>query len=146
MTEVNVMQKYKGLGFKLTPQRLSILAYLEDNKSHPTADDIYRHVSKKFPTMSPATVYKTLETLKDLGRLREITIEAEKRHFDPDTSRHHHAICKGCKQILDIHADFDLDASEKDLSGFEITGSHVEFYGLCCDCAKKNRVKKKGDI
>jgi Fur family transcriptional regulator, peroxide stress response regulator len=132
------MLRYKELGLKLTPQRLSILAYLEDNKCHPTADDIYRHVSKKFPTMSPATVYNTLETLKERGRLREITIEADKRHFDPDTSRHHHAICEKCKKIVDIHVDFDLTATEKDLSGFRITGSHVEFYGLCSACSRKS--------
>jgi len=139
------MRKYKELGLKLTPQRLSILAYLEDNKTHPTAEDIYRHVSKKFPTMSPATVYNTLETLKARGRLREITIEADKKHFDPDTSRHHHAICTGCKKIVDIHTDFDLSATEKELCGFEITGSQVEFYGICPDCSKKKQ-KKKQDI
>jgi Fur family peroxide stress response transcriptional regulator len=86
--------------------------------------------------MSLATVYKTLETLKTRGRIKEITIDAEKRHFDPDTRRHHHAICTGCKKIVDIFMDFDLSATEQDLRGFEITGSHVEFYGLCPDCRK----------
>jgi Fur family transcriptional regulator, peroxide stress response regulator len=137
------MQRYRGLGLKLTPQRLSILAYLEDNKYHPTADEIYRHVAKKFPTISPATVYNTLETLIERGRIREITIEANKKHFDPDTSRHHHAICTKCKKIVDIHTDFDLTAHEKDLCGFEITGSHVEFYGLCQGCSKKAAPGKK---
>ena len=130
------MQKYKEIGLKLTPQRLSILAFLEDNKSHPTAEDIYRHIAKKFPTMSLATVYKTLETLKTRGRIKEITIDAEKRHFDPETDRHHHAICTGCKKIVDIFMDFDLSAADMNLCGFEITGSHVEFYGLCPDCKK----------
>ena len=40
------MQRYKEFGLKLTPQRLSILAFLENNKSHPTAEDIYRHIAK----------------------------------------------------------------------------------------------------
>jgi|WetSurMetagenome_2_1015567.scaffolds.fasta_scaffold00053_42 Fur family transcriptional regulator, peroxide stress response regulator len=140
------MQRYKGLGLKLTPQRLSILAYLEDNKCHPTADGIYRHVSKKFPTMSPATVYNTLEALKKRGMLTEITIDSDKKHFDPDTSRHHHAICTSCKKIVDIHTDFDLSTAEKELCGFKITGSHVEFYGLCRDCSIKGAAKKKSAI
>jgi Fur family peroxide stress response transcriptional regulator len=130
------MQKYKELGLKLTPQRLSILAYLEGNTGHPTADEIYRHVSRKFSTMSFATVYKTLETLKQQGKLSEITIDPEKRHFDPDTRPHHHIICSKCKKITDIFVTFDLTLPEKDVQGFQITGSHVEFYGLCPKCRK----------
>jgi Fur family transcriptional regulator, peroxide stress response regulator len=138
------MQKYKELGLKLTPQRLSILSFLEDNTSHPTAEDIYRHVSKRFPTMSLATVYNTLETLKKKGELREITIDAAKRHFDPDVRLHHHALCNECKKIVDVFADFDLSPAAKELSGFNITGSHVEFYGLCADCRDKAaRVRKQ---
>ena len=130
------MVKYKELGLKLTPQRLSILTYLEGNKDHPTAEEIYKRVSKKFPTMSFATVYNTLETLKRQGRINEITIEPGKRHFDPDIQRHHHLICSKCKRIADIHSDFDLAVSEKDMQGFQITGSHVEFYGICPQCRK----------
>jgi Fur family transcriptional regulator, peroxide stress response regulator len=130
------MNKYKELGIKLTPQRLAILSYLEDNMDHPSAEDIYRHVSKTFPTMSLATVYNTLETLREHGRLKEITIDSGKRHFDPDLRRHHHAICTCCRKIVDIFADFDLAAPEKDFCGFQVTGSHVEFYGLCPDCGK----------
>jgi Fur family transcriptional regulator, peroxide stress response regulator len=133
------MRKYKEKGFKLTPQRLSILSFLEDNTSHPTAEDVYRHVAKRFPTMSLATVYNTLETLKARGKLNEITIDPEKRHFDPDIRRHHHAICSSCKIIVDIFTDFDLSASEKEMHGFHVTGSHVEFYGLCPDCKQRSK-------
>ena len=131
------MKEYKETGFKLTPQRLAILSFLEDNTSHPTAEDVYRHVAKRFPTMSLATVYNTLETLKARGNVTEVTIDPEKRHFDPDIRRHHHAICDRCKKIVDIFRDFDLSASEKEMHGFNVTGSHVEFYGLCPDCAQK---------
>ena len=139
------MRKYKDTGFKLTPQRLSILSFLEDNTSHPTAEDVYRNVAKRFPTMSLATVYNTLETLKARGKLTEVTIDPEKRHFDPDMRRHHHAICTSCKKIIDIFTDFDLSASEKEMQGFHVTGSHVEFYGLCPDCIHKVSREKKRD-
>ncbi len=61
------MEKYRRLGIKLTPQRLAILEYLNGNTDHPSAEDIYRTVSKKYPTMSFATVYNTLGTLKTAG-------------------------------------------------------------------------------
>jgi len=137
------MQKYKELGLKLTPQRLSILAYLEGNTGHPTAEEIYRHVSRKFSTMSFATVYKTLETLKQQGHLTEITIDPEKRHFDPNTKQHHHIICSKCKKITDIFFTFNLMLPEKDLQGFQITASHVEFSGICPRCRTETMQKAK---
>lgn len=53
-----------GGGFKLTPQRLAILSYLKGNEKHPSADEVYRAVVRRFPTMSFATVYNTLKMLK----------------------------------------------------------------------------------
>ncbi|HTZ16986.1 MAG TPA: transcriptional repressor [Dissulfurispiraceae bacterium] len=132
------MMKYKELGLKLTPQRLSILSCLEGNRDHPTAEDIYRKVSKKFPTMSLATVYNTLETLKRHGKLASITIDPDKKHFDPNLEKHHHLICSSCKKIADIHIDFDLAVPREATQGFQITGSQVEFYGICPECRKKS--------
>ena len=137
------MVKYKELGLKLTPQRLSILMYLEGNKDHPTAEEIYKKVSKKFPTMSFATVYNTLETLKRQGKVTEITIDPDKRHFDPDMEKHHHLICSRCKRIADIQVEFDLALPRSAVQGFEITGNHVEFYGICPDCRKKENREVK---
>ena len=45
------MEKYAHLPLRLTPQRIAILDYLEGNKSHPSAEDIYQAVAKKFPTV-----------------------------------------------------------------------------------------------
>jgi len=137
------MNKYKELGLKSTPQRLSILAFLEGNTCHPTAEEVYRHASKKFSTMSFATVYKTLETLKQQGCLQEVTIDPEKRHFDPNTERHQHIMCTKCKKIADVFVTFDLTLPEKDVQGFQITGSHVEFYGLCPKCKGEGTMQKR---
>ena len=125
---------YRNLGFKLTPQRLAILEYLEGNKQHPSADDIFRAVSKKYPTMSFATVYNTLEALKQMGRIRELTTDPGKKRFDPNREPHHHLVCVRCRKTVDIHREFDLPLSRVEQKGFQIIGSHVEFYGLCSQC------------
>ena len=46
------MDNYRHLNIKLTPQRLAILNFLEGNLSHPSADEIYKAMKKRFPTMS----------------------------------------------------------------------------------------------
>lgn len=102
------MEKYKAIGIKLTPQRIAILEYLDGNIEHPSAEEIYREVSKKFPTMSFATVYNTLQTLRERGCILELTIDPEKKRFDPNTEPHHHLICVKCKRIVDIHGDYML--------------------------------------
>ena len=69
---------------KLTPQRLAILRFLEKNREHPSAADIYKAVSREFPTMSLATVYNTLKVLKRTGNISELSIDSDKKRFDPD--------------------------------------------------------------
>jgi Fur family transcriptional regulator, peroxide stress response regulator len=138
------MEKYKGMGLKLTPQRLAILEYLDGNEKHPSAEEIYTDVSKKFPTMSLATVYNTLEALRRKGKVQELTIDPDKKRFDPDTGPHHHLICTGCKRIVDVHVDYSLSVPAGEKRDFDITGNHIEFYGLCPGCRNESRGKTQG--
>lgn len=130
------MKKENTIGFKLTPQRLAILSYLDGNKDHPSAEDIYKVISKVFPTMSLATVYNTLDLLKERGGISELTIDPDKKRFDPNTEHHHHLICVRCRRIMDVHTDLDFSLPLNNTGGFEITGTHIEFYGVCPECKK----------
>jgi len=128
------MQKFKDIGLKLTPQRLAILDFLDGNTDHPSADEIYKAVSVQFPTMSFATVYNTLDALREKGHIIELTIDAAKKRFDPCTDMHHHLICTLCKRVRDIHIPFSLDLPEQVKGDFTLTGNHIEFYGICPVC------------
>lgn len=128
-------------GFKRTPQRLSILEHLDGNTSHPSAEEIYRVVGKKNPSMSFATVYNTLNTLVQAGAVRELTIDPDRKRYDPDTSSHHHLICLDCKKVVDIPDAITVDVPRGVARDFTITGNHIEFYGQCAPCRKLNRNK-----
>jgi len=125
--------------FKRTSQRLAILDYLKGNTSHPSAEDIYRTVSKKNGSMSFATVYNTLNTLAKAGTLRELTIDPERKRYDPDTSQHHHLICVLCGMIVDVPAGVTVDLPGSMAHDFTLLGSHIEFYGQCASCKKKQK-------
>jgi Fur family peroxide stress response transcriptional regulator len=129
--------KYRDLGIKLTPQRIAILDYLEGNRSHPSAEDVYRAVMQTFPTMSFATVYNTLQTLKRCGMVAELTGDPEKKRFDPNPRPHHHLICTNCRKIVDVHVTYRLPVADHDRAGFDITGNHIEFLGTCPACKKR---------
>lgn len=133
------LQKEMGMPFKRTPQRLAILDYLEGNTSHPSADDIFQAVSKKYHSMSFATVYNTLNTLAKAGAVREITIDPHRKHYDPDTSGHHHLICVSCGRIFDVPEGISVELPGDMAEDFIVIGSHIEFYGYCPPCGKKNK-------
>lgn len=128
----------KGTVFKQTPQRMAIMEFLKENLDHPSAEDIYRAIRIRFPTMSFATVYNTLETLRQQGAVMELTVDPQKKRFDPNPKPHHHLICIKCRKIVDIHIDYPLEVPDEKRSGFEIVGNHIEFYGICPDCNIKN--------
>lgn len=124
----------RQIDMKFTPQRMAILEYLEGNKSHPSASDIYKSIFNKFPTMSFATVYNTMETLKEKGVVVELSIDPDKKRFDPNTTPHHHLLCIRCKTIKDIFEKFPLVLPENEQYDFDIIGNHVDFYGICPQC------------
>jgi Fur family peroxide stress response transcriptional regulator len=142
------MEKYRDIGLKLTPQRMAILDFLQGNKLHPSAEDIYRAVHEKFPTMSLATVYSTLSALKEKGNVLELTLDPDKKRYDPQTGLHNHLICVSCKWIVDVPDDFQFDLPDSARQDFSVIKSHVEFYGLCPKCKKDHTtaVKEAPDV
>jgi len=126
-------------GFKRTPQRLAIIDFLEGNTSHPSAEDIFKAVGKNNPTLSFATVYNTVNTLVQTGVIRELTIDPDRKRYDPDTSVHHHMICQECKTVFDIFTPVPVEVPAELSKDFRVTGCHVEFTGECAACRKKNK-------
>ncbi|MEK6537921.1 MAG: Fur family transcriptional regulator [Nitrospirota bacterium] len=136
-----IIAKYKDKGLRLTPQRIAILKYLDGNTSHPTADNIYRDLKQTNPTLSFATVYNTMQTLREHGEVMEITIDPLRKHYDPNTSPHHHVICISCNDIWDVFVDYSdvLKLPSTIARGMKTVGVHVDFYGLCKNCQKSER-------
>jgi Fur family transcriptional regulator, peroxide stress response regulator len=122
---------------KRTPQRRAIMECLEGDTSHPSAEELFRRVSKRRRPMSFATVYNTLHALTRAGALRELTIDPRRKRYDPDTSRHNHYICDSCGKIGDVPEEFQIEPPKGIEEDFTVLGNHVEFYGRCASCAKK---------
>ena len=128
-----VEEMASGEGFKMTPQRRVIIGFLEKTKSHPSADDVYFAVNKKFPMTSRATVYNTLNWLKSVGML-QVRFEGDKVLYDPNCARHHHFICKECSNVQDIDHESIRDLGDIDLPGNLVESYEVTVRGLCDSC------------
>lgn len=136
MKTIDLINKFRKSGRKVTPQRLAIFKTLEGNKTHPTADEIYRVIVKHYPTITLATIYQTLKILRDDGEIKELAIVRDKRHYDPNTTPHHHAVCKICGSVRDIKETPEIDVSmpEKEAGSFHFTAYQIAFYGTCEQC------------
>ena len=132
-----VIKRFRHTGLKITPQRLSIFRLLHGNSSHPSAEEIYHEILKIHPSISFTTVYKTLQTLRDLGEIQELTINPERAHYDPCTQEHVHTFCRSCKKIGDVKDSPDnplLMELPEGPEGFEIHNIQVHAVGLCGEC------------
>ncbi len=141
----SLISSFRKKGLKITPQRLAIFRILENNSSHPSAEEIFHRLKRSYPTISLATVYKTLEVLERMGQIKLLKSEHGGARFDPDCSPHHHFICKSCHKIFDIKDDYSdiLKSLKRFKEKFKVEDFRVEFFGLCKDCQIKKERKKK---
>lgn len=116
-----------------TSQKLVILNYLRNSKSHPKAEDVYRETRKILPKISLGTVYRVLEVLKSKGAITELP--GNIKRFDGDTSNHSHFICINCNSIHDINDDTTNKIRHKNKYGL-VKYHHLSLYGMCNECSK----------
>lgn len=121
-------------GTPATPQRIEIYRALAGSEEHPTPEMLYDQVKLSMPSMSLATVYKTLDTLVSLGVASEIATTGDAKRYDANMEQHHHLVCTQCHIISDFRASvFDripLIAPE----GFTPEFVSIRVHGLCKKC------------
>ena len=109
---------------------------ISNDKSHPTADQIYERVRKKIPNISLGTVYRNLQKLVAENQLQVITLDRT-QHFDPLLDRHQHFICKGCGRVEDVFVGTDDEIRPSTFlpGGFTVTSHQLSWYGTCTSCS-----------
>lgn len=126
-------------GFKVTPQRLAIYKVLANSKAHPSAEMIFQQLQPYYPTMSLATVYKTVEILKEIGLIQILNAGEDSFRYDADISMHPHIRCLQCGRVDDLH-DIDVAGFVDEVAGktqYRLTGQQFYFYGYCPACQGK---------
>ena len=83
MTAYEHLLKYD---IKPSSQRIVIMDYLLNNRTHPTSNDIYNALKDDNPTLSKTTVYNTLKLFEEKGAVLNLSIDEKNAHFDGDTS------------------------------------------------------------
>ncbi len=129
-------EAFRRQGLKVTPQRQCIFRALHRNPEHPSAEVVYETVRAEMPTISLRTVYQTLNDLAAMGELHQLTLGPGSARFDPNLDAHHHLVCDGCGQVVDVYADVSgIEVAPEGRHGFTITATQVVFRGLCPACS-----------
>ena len=126
----------RGKGLKVTPQRLAIFTFLRYTKSHPSAEDIYKALMPTNPTISLATVYKTLDSFRSVGLVQELSVGNGRSNYDATVESHPHMVCTCCNAIIDFDSDLIATLREEAAlkTGFDVAREQLIFYGLCPAC------------
>ena len=131
-----LIAKLRKRNFRMTPQRMALVRVIATSEGHPSANQLYEQVKSQYPTMSPATVYKTLNLFKEMGEVFEIDLKDNSRYDGNKPHPHPHVICISCQKIMDGSDEPVsnlLDEIESD-SGYKIVRHQIIFYGYCPDC------------
>src|SRR5438132_2413079 len=128
-------------GMNVTPQRIAIYRALLEANDHPNPEAIYRRVRTTMPSLSLATIYKTLDALARLGLVSELI--GNSRRYDANVDPHHHLVCTRCDRVTDYYDPaFDRIPLPSRLAEFRAQRVSVHIHGLCANCANARAARR----
>jgi Fur family peroxide stress response transcriptional regulator len=140
-SDAAIIKTLREKGFKATPQRIAICRFALHSRDHPTAQRIYNEVKKVHPTVSLATVYKTLQILTEHGLMQELDFPEGQARFDSYVEPHVNLVCLRCGNIQDLDdpAAREMVAKVAAKAEFTRTGQRLDIYGVCKLCRNKTK-------
>ena len=116
-------------GINPSAQRVAIAQYVLRTEKHPSAEQVLTRVRRKFPMVSRATVYNTLNLFVEKGLLRRHSLPEGTIVFDANVENHHHFIDEATGAIHDVPWDAVRVSDIESLDGFHVTDYQVVMRG-----------------
>src|SRR5881394_1178841 len=128
----------RARGQRVTLPRLLVHRHLRRREGHVTPEQVHSELAPLLPSLSPATIYGTLDLLDELGFVRRVSTPRGRTVYDPRVAPHHHVICRGCGRIQDLDSGVDTAAAELAArqAGFSVDYGQLQISGVCEDCRR----------
>lgn len=126
-------------GIQPSAQRVAVAEFVLNTDSHPSADEVYKHVRQRFKMLSRATVYNTLNLFVQKGLLKELALTEGRVVFDPNLGRHHHLIDGNTGAIYDLPWGSVQISGVSKLRGFEVSSYQVVMHGKKLEQSRRGR-------
>jgi len=131
-------------GHPLTNQRRLLLELLRDAEGHIDAKELYRRASARDESISPATVYRTLNLFKELGLINEMKLGKIRCYYEIKQSpEHQHLVCQGCGKVMEFQNPYfqKLIEAVRREHGFKVTKAELYLEGYCPECEEKEKTQ-----
>jgi Fur family ferric uptake transcriptional regulator len=118
-------------GLKMTGQRRTILQVLNEAGDHPSVEDIYERAKTLDPSISMATVYRTLNLLDELNLVVKHDFKENFARFDVRMDHHHHLIDVESGDVIEFQND-EIEVMKQKIAeelGYELVECRLELYG-----------------
>ncbi|WP_265445235.1 Fur family transcriptional regulator [Flexivirga meconopsidis] len=126
---------------RVTPARRAVLEVLDAARDHLTAEDVAERVDASEPGVHRATVYRSLQSLAELGIVAHTHVPGgatiyHLRHSPAAVTSHAHLQCTTCMRFFD--APVEWLAPLRDRLGeeleFRLDVQHAALLGTCAQC------------
>jgi len=128
-----ILQRCERKGLRMTGQRKVIAQVLENAADHPDVEELYKRTSKIDPTISIATVYRTVKLFDEAGILDKLEFgDGRARYEDAKREHHDHLIDVNSGRVIEF-MDSDIEKLQEKIAqklGYRLMGHKLELYGV----------------
>jgi Fur family ferric uptake transcriptional regulator len=128
-----ILQRCERKGLRMTGQRKIIAQVLENAADHPDVEELYKRTSKIDPTISIATVYRTVKLFDEAGILDKLEFgDGRARYEDAEREHHDHLIDVNSGRVIEF-VDSDIEKLQEKIAnklGYKLMGHKLELYGV----------------
>lgn len=125
---------------KHSKQRNLIIEHFLDMNDHVSAEELHSHSREQGSSAGMATIYRTLNLLKDAGLVEQKQFADGKSVFEllrPD-SHHDHLICTNCGRVIEFENE-EIERLQEEIAkkfGMKLTHHSLDLFGVCVPSCK----------
>ena len=132
------IEMLRSAGQRITPARRAVLRAIADADGHLTAEEVHAVVARSDPELHRATIYRTLDRLRELGVVEHTHLRHGPAVFHLAVDAHDHLVCDRCGGVIDVPRASFRAMHQRLLRdhGFHVGSLHFAVNGTCAGCAE----------
>jgi Fur family ferric uptake transcriptional regulator len=128
-----ILERCGAKGLRMTGQRRTIAAVLQDSDDHPDVEELYARAASRDAGISLATVYRTVKLFEEAGILDKLEFgDGRARYEDAEREHHDHLIDLHTGDVIEF-VDPEIEALQERIAeklGYRLKGHRLELYGV----------------
>jgi Fur family ferric uptake transcriptional regulator len=127
-----ILQRCEDKGLRMTGQRRTIAAVLQDAEDHPDVEELYARASGLDASISLATVYRTVKLFEEEGILEKRDFGDGRARYEAASRAHHdHLIDERTGEVIEF-VDPEIEKLQEKIAaklGYRLTGHRLQLWG-----------------